>query len=47
MLGLNIVSGTYTGKVNVFNLDTCKKETNIQVDTKVKFTISVSNVRKH
>jgi len=43
--GKNIASGSYTGKVNVFNLETCKKETNFQVDTKGKFTMSISYVR--
>ena len=42
--GKNIASGSYTGKVNVFNLETGKKETNLQVDTKGKFTMSISYV---
>ena len=40
----NVASGSYTGKVNVFNLETGKKETNFQVDTKGKFTMSISYV---
>jgi len=42
--GKNIASGSYTGKVNVFNLETGKKENNLQVDTKGKFTMSISYV---
>lgn len=43
--GNRIASGSYTGKVNVFNLDSGKKETNFQVDTKGKFTMSISYVK--
>ena len=42
--GKNIASGSYSGKVNVFNLDTGKKETNFQIDEKGKFTMSISYV---
>jgi WD repeat-containing protein 61 len=42
--GKNIATGSYTGKVNVFNLETGKKETDFQVDTKGKFTMSISYV---
>lgn len=42
----NVASGSYTGKVNVFNLETGKKETNFQVDTKGKFTMSISYVSR-
>lgn len=42
--GKNIASGSYTGKVNVFNVETGKKETNFQVDTKGKFTMSIAYV---
>ena len=34
--GKNLASGSYTGKVNVFNLDTGRKETNFQLDSKGK-----------
>lgn len=43
--GKNIASGSYTGKVNVFNLETGRKETNFQLDSKGKFTMSISYVR--
>ena len=42
--GKNIATGSYTGKVNVFNLESGKKETDFQVDTKGKFTMSISYV---
>jgi WD40 repeat protein len=42
--GKNIASGSYTGKVNVFNLETGRKETNFQLDSKGKFTMSISYV---
>lgn len=40
----NIASGSYTGKVNVFNVETGKMETNYSVDTKGKFTMSIAYV---
>lgn len=45
--GKNIASGSYTGKVNVFNIDSGKKETNFQTDEKGKFTMSVSYVKNN
>ena len=43
--GKNIASGSYTGKINVFNVETGKLETNFLSDIKGKFTMSIAYVR--
>jgi len=42
--GKSLVSGSHTGKVNIFSVDSGKKESTL--DTRGKFTMSVSYVCK-
>jgi len=40
--GKNIATGSYTGKVNIFNVESGKKESNLSIDTREKLTMSIS-----
>jgi hypothetical protein len=44
--GKFIASGSYTGKINAFNVESGKMETNFLSDIKGKFTMSIAYVRK-
>ena len=44
--GKFIATGSYTGKINVFNVESGKPEANFLSDIKGKFTMSIAYVRR-
>ena len=45
--GKSIATGSYTGKVNIFNVESGKKDSSLSIDTREKLTMSISYVSKN